>query len=218
MSVAPKSRKKISKTAKTKALPEKVISLIAQGSKAAMPQHLKPMLCEKREKPFDGENWIYELKLDGYRIIAHLNKGNVALYSREQQNYTSRYTAAVDILRGLKVDALIDGEMVALNEQGQPDFSEIRNYNNGDAPLIYYVFNILWVNGYDLKSLPLIERKNILQQLIPPNDIVKYVDHIEQTGIEFFELVEQQGLEGIIAKEKVAFISLILEVKVGLKS
>jgi bifunctional non-homologous end joining protein LigD len=128
MSVTRKSRKRIFKTANRKALPESLVSLIRQGTKSPMPKHIKPMLCEKREKPFDGEQWIYELKLDGYRIISRLNKGKVILYSSEQQNYTNRYSAAVDILTSLKFDAIMDGEMIALNQEGKPDLSEIQNY------------------------------------------------------------------------------------------
>src|SRR4030095_10838024 len=196
-----RARKGASKRAARNVLPTDLLDLIKQGIRTPMPQHLKPMLCEKKEQPFDGENWVYELKFDGYRIISNVNKGKVNLYSRELQNYTGRYAIVVEILNSLKFDAVINGEMVALNKEGKPDFSEIQNYN-GSVPLIYYVFDILWLNGYGIKSLPLIDRKKILSELLPKNDVVKYVDHIEGRGKEFFQLVEEQGLEGIIAKEK----------------
>jgi bifunctional non-homologous end joining protein LigD len=180
-----RTEKGASKRAARKALPDDVLNLIKQGTKAPMPQHLKPMLCEKKEQPFDGEDWIYELKLDGYRIISNVNKGKVTLYSREAQNYTARYPIVVDSLSSLKYAAVIDGEMVALNKEGKPDFAEIQNYN-GNAPLIYYAFDILWLNGYDIKSLPLIDRKKILSELLAKNDVVKYVDHVKERGKNFF--------------------------------
>src|SRR5436190_23269482 len=98
MFVTQRKKKPATKAAGKKALSSNVESLIRQGTKSSIPEYLKPMLCEKREKPFDGENWIYELKFDGYRIVSHLNNGKVTLYSREIQNYTQRYSLAVDIL------------------------------------------------------------------------------------------------------------------------
>src|SRR3954469_20462547 len=124
MSVTQRKKKPAKKTAGKRTVPSIVEALVTQGTKPSMPEYLKPMLCEKREKAFNGENWIFELKFDGYRIIAYLDQGKVTLYSRELQNYTQRYSRAVDILASLEVNAIIDGEMIALNSEGKPDFSE----------------------------------------------------------------------------------------------
>jgi len=131
------------KTSKTKNEKEEVSTraafdikpLIKKGSKAAFPSSVKPMLCTKDETPFDSEDWVFELKLDGYRIISHVKKGKVKLQYRNNQDYTSRYPAVVDGFKNFKHDAVIDGEVVAFNKDNKPDFSAIQNYRPGD-PLI----------------------------------------------------------------------------------
>jgi bifunctional non-homologous end joining protein LigD len=177
------------------------VELIKKGDKSPMPQNIKPMLCTRIYEPFNSEAWVYELKLDGYRIVAHVNKGEVILRTRELQDYTYRYPPIVPVLQSLGHDVILDGEVVALDKNQKPDFSLIQNYK-GQSPLIYYVFDLLWIDGYDITKLPLLERKKILCQIIPENNTVVYHGHIEEQGVEFFELVKQKEMEGLVAKQK----------------
>jgi bifunctional non-homologous end joining protein LigD len=177
------------------------VEFIKKGDKTPMPQNIKPMLCTRIYEPFNNEAWVYELKLDGYRIVAQVKQGEVILRTRELQDYTYRYPPVVAVLQSLGHNVILDGEVVALDKNQKPDFSLIQNYK-GQAPLIYYVFDLLWIDGYDISKLPLLERKKILCQNIPENNTVIYHGHIEEQGVEFFELVKQKELEGLVAKHK----------------
>src|SRR5205085_11749082 len=150
---------------------KEVATLIKQGETKAMPSGLRPMKCELIDQPFDSEDWIYELKLDGYRIISYVNGKRVTLTSAEVQDYTKRYSVAADELKLLNHKAVLDGEIVAVNDEGKPDFSLLQNYK-GQGLLIYYVFDILWIDDYDIIYLPLIDRKRVLQSILPDSSIV----------------------------------------------
>ena len=158
------------------------------------------MLCTLIKQPFDDPDFLFEVKLDGYRIIAYVNKGKVILNSRSGLDYTKKYPSVAKVLQALDFDVILDGELVALNEEGKPDFDALQK-NNGKNPLVFYTFDILWCNGYDLKSLPLEERKKILAEAIDFNDTLKYSDDFEN-GIQLFELIKKKGMEGIVAKRR----------------
>jgi len=161
------------------------------------------MLATLVDEPFDGENWLFEIKWDGYRAIGSVIKGNTDLYSRNNISFKERYAPITGALKDFSNDAILDGEVVALDEKGLPRFQYLQNWQKDQqGELVYYVFDLMWIDGYDLTQLPLIERKKILKQIIPESDIIRYSDHIEKNGKEFFELAKQQGLEGIIAKNK----------------
>lgn len=171
-----------------------------KGTKSPMPQSLSPMLCTLIKKPFNDEQFLYEVKWDGYRIMAFIKAGKVVLKSRGDQDYTSKYAAVAKALNDFSADAVIDGEVVVLDKNGNPDFSGLQNYRDG-LPVAFYVFDLLWYNGYDLKQLPLLERKAMLQSIVPEHDIIKVSESFED-GIALFEAVKQMGLEGIVAKKK----------------
>jgi bifunctional non-homologous end joining protein LigD len=178
-----------------------ITRIIKEGKIASKPRLVKPMKCELIDKPFDGEDWLFELKYDGYRIIADVDGKKVKLTTTEVQDYSSRYKTLLHALSKAKYRMLIDGEVVVLNEEGKPDFSLLQNYL-GEGSLVYYVFDILWINGYDISDLEIIQRKELLRAVIPDHDSIKYVDHIDCEGKAFFRLVQDQNLEGIIAKRK----------------
>src|ERR1700712_5594848 len=146
-------------------------------------EYIPAMLAKETDTPFSNEDWIYEIKWDGYRAIAEVNKGQVKLYSRNGNSFLSNYPTVVEELSKMKVNAVFDGEVVVLNEEGNPDFQklqhveEFRNY-----PLHYYIFDLLELDGKKLYSLPLIERKKLLQETLKKNDVIKYSDHIEESG------------------------------------
>ena len=165
-----------------------------------MPGLVKPMLAKLIDKPFNSDEWVFELKWDGYRALANIRKGNVELYSRNGIHF-QRYDAINSALEKLSFDAVLDGEIVAFDEQGIPKFQYLQNYESDPTRTLQYnVFDIIWYNGYDLKNVPLINRKELLSQIIPPNNVIIYSDHIKGDGTYFFEEVRKKGLEGIVGK------------------
>ena len=158
------------------------------------------MLAKETEHPFNGKDWLYEIKWDGYRAIAEAKENNVKLYSRNGNTFNSSYPTIVDELAKMKIDAVLDGEVVALDKNGAPSFQLLQQYNY-DYPLIYYVFDVLFINRKNISSLPLIERKKRLKKLLKKSVSVKYSDHVEEKGIEFFKQAGKLKLEGIMAKQ-----------------
>lgn len=160
------------------------------------------MLAKETAKPFDDKNWLYEIKWDGYRAIAEVNNGNVRLYSRNGNTFENSYPVVVNELKKIKADAVIDGEIVVLNDEGHPEFQLLQHYEeNTHRPIQFYAFDIITLNGHDTTQLPLIERKELLQATIPKNEVVKYSDHIVEKGIAFFTVSKEKNLEGILAKK-----------------
>ncbi len=159
------------------------------------------MLAKLHDVPFDDPNWIYEIKWDGYRAIAEVSKERTRLYSRNGLSLSEDYPAIFEELKKIKKEVVLDGEIVALDKDGKPSFQLIQQYEQrGEAPICYYVFDCLSVGGKSTEGTPLLERKKILKTLLPDSDLVKYCDHIEERGKDFFALVKKQGLEGMIAK------------------
>ncbi len=174
---------------------------LAGAPVAPQPSSVKPMLATLADKPFDSPDWLYEVKWDGYRIIAHVKAGTVRLESRGSQDYTAVFAPICDELRDLKVDCTLDGEMVVVDQDGRSDFGALQNYQrSGKGHLVYYVFDAVHSAGHDLSSLPLTRRKDIASSIIAPLKNVRLSDHIVGQGSAFYELAQQQDLEGIIAK------------------
>jgi len=158
-----------------------------------------------KEAP-QGDEWIHEVKLDGYRIVAHVNRGKVTLFSRNGKDWTDRMP---DVARALaKLDAksaIFDGEVVVLREDGVSDFQRLQNAlgsGGDDDDLTYFVFDLLERDGRDLRREPLEERKRALEDLIPKRGTVRYCDHVVGGGARFFEHACKLGLEGIISKRR----------------
>ncbi|WP_207513039.1 DNA ligase D [Longitalea luteola] len=190
------------KQAVKKKVPASVEKLIAKGKKQPMPAGIIPMLATLTDGAFDDKDWVFELKYDGYRAVSYLNGSDITLMSRKNLPFNHKFPTVVEALQELGLEAVLDGEVVALNEEGKSDFQLLQNWqNSGKGELAYYVFDLLWLNGYNLMDLSLAERKTILKEILPDHLMIRYSDHIEATGIEFFDMATQQGLEGIIAKE-----------------
>ncbi|MBS0032455.1 DNA ligase D [Chitinophaga sp. 22321] len=180
-----------------------ISGIIKKGKKAAMPKNVKPMLAALTPKPFDKEDWLYEIKWDGYRAIAYLNNGNVELLSRNQVDFNNKFAVITGALKAWKIKAVTDGEIVALDDKGNPDFQALQNYvkHGKSAHLVYHLFDLLWYNGKDYTHLPLAERKQLLQYLIPEsNDQLRFSNHIAAQGTAFYQAAINRGLEGIMAK------------------
>ena len=160
------------------------------------------MLAKETEEPFDDKEWLYEIKWDGYRAIAEIDKGDVRLYSRNGNTFENSYPVVVNELKKIKANTVIDGEVVVLNDEGHPEFQLLQHYEeNRHRPIQLYVFDILFLNGLNVCELPLTERKKLLQKIIPKNEVVKYSDHIMENGIAFFNVSKEKNLEGIMAKK-----------------
>jgi bifunctional non-homologous end joining protein LigD len=172
-----------------------------EGRKAAFPHEIKPMLATLVDDPFDRDDWFFEIKWDGYRAIAEVNGSKVSIYSRNLISFNDRYGEVVDALKGLGMKAVLDGEIVAVDDNGVASFQLLQQHlKTGEGTLVYYVFDILYLDGYDLTGLPLRRRKEILKQALPDNEVIRYSDHIEGNGIALYDAALDQGLEGIMAK------------------
>ncbi|NQX39353.1 bifunctional non-homologous end joining protein LigD [Pedobacter steynii] len=175
--------------------------LLKKTVKKAFYDEVKPMLATLVSEPFDEPGWVYEIKWDGYRAVAFMNKGKVAFKSRNDQSYNQKYYPIYEKLKELKINAIIDGEVVVVNKNGNANFGALQNWNNeADGELLYYVFDILWYNGYDLSHLPLLDRKAILAELIPNQFPILLSKVFETSGIDFLNATKRAGLEGIMAK------------------
>jgi bifunctional non-homologous end joining protein LigD len=195
--------KKKKKSTRKKAPVKKLIKTTSAKSKIPPPS-IKPMLATATDAPFDSDEWLYEIKWDGYRALAALNHGTVQLYSRNDKSFNQKFHSIVEALEKMDVNAVVDGEVVAIDEDGKPSFQLLQNYLEEELNLIYYIFDLLWLNGEDLRNLPLIERKEKLLTLLEDIDDnrIAYSDHIENFGADFFKEAEKADLEGIIAKRK----------------
>ncbi|HEX8549000.1 MAG TPA: non-homologous end-joining DNA ligase [Cytophagaceae bacterium] len=176
---------------------------IKQGRKAKILTEVKPMLATLVEEAFDKKDWIYEIKWDGYRAIAEVNFNDINIYSRNNLPFNEHFPTVTESLRKLGIQAVLDGEIVALDENGFGQFQLIQNYKRtGKGNIVFFVFDILYYNGYDLRDLTLLERKSILKSILPEDsETIKYNDHVEGRGIEFFNAAAAKNLEGIIAKK-----------------
>jgi bifunctional non-homologous end joining protein LigD len=168
----------------------------------SMPHDIKPMLATLIKEPFNHPDWIFEMKWDGYRAIAEIRDGNVLLYSRNSISFSRKFPPVVESLRKFRFDAILDGEIVVVDEKGQPDFQMLQDYQKSrNGHLLYYVFDLLYFQGHDLTSLPLLRRKELLKKILPSDPKIKVSDHVVKDGVLFFRVVKEKGLEGIIAKQ-----------------
>jgi bifunctional non-homologous end joining protein LigD len=169
---------------------------------AGMLRQMKPMLAASTSRPFDRAGWLFEIKWDGYRAIAEIEAGQVRLYSRNQRSLEDRFAPLLAPLQQLGHDAVLDGEVVVLDAAGKPRFQLLQDYaKNRQGQLVYCVFDVLYLAGHDLRRLPLVRRKAVLKQILTTGSQLVFSDHVEQHGREFFKLISQQGLEGMMAKE-----------------
>lgn len=174
-----------------------------RGVKASLPpKELLPMLTTLVDKPFDEQGWLYEIKWDGYRAVSYLHQGEVRILSRNSKSFDDKFYPVHDALRGWPVNAVVDGEIVVLNKHGRSDFSALQNWRSeADGHLVYYLFDVLWLNGEDLRSLPLDVRKKKLEEIIPTSDTLRLSDSFYTSGTEIYKRAADLGLEGIIAKK-----------------
>jgi len=183
------------------------------GSKKALfPENLSVALAQLSEKPFSDPNWLFEIKWDGERSLAYVRDGHVELRARSNRDITLEYPELKSIAKQLNArQAVVDGEIVVLDEDGRSDFTRIQprfGVSNPPQslqqknPATYYAFDLLYCDGYDLRDVALETRKNLLRELLRPSDTVRYSDHVIETGVELYEIARERGLEGIVAKKR----------------
>jgi len=163
------------------------------------------MLATLTDSAFDSSEWVYELKWDGYRTIATVEGGTVHLESRNNLSFDEKFAVVAKALTSLKHDVVLDGEVVVLDDHGRPSFQMLQSYvKHPEGQIVYYVFDLLWIDGVDVTQQTLLERKALLKDVLDRypsiRDVVRYSDHVEEQGKAFFELAEKQELEGIMAK------------------
>ena len=170
------------------------------------------MLAETRDEPFTKKGWIFELKLDGYRLLAAKKGNDVILISRNGNDYTEVFPEIANAVRAIPLDNfIIDGEVVVLDGEGKPSFSllqqrgalhNVHDIKRGavELPTTFFVFDLLAAEGFDARALPLVKRKELLETFAPKVGPVRYLDHIADKGEAFHKQVSAMGLEGIIAK------------------
>jgi bifunctional non-homologous end joining protein LigD len=192
-----------------------VVKEVSAGPvKRPMPLTIHPMLAESVDKPFDGVEWLFEIKWDGYRAVTFIHAGKVRLVSRNQNDLTARYPELKDLAKFVDArEAILDGEVVALDEDGRASFSLMqqrtgfrpggrRAAEKAEVPVLYYAFDLLYLDGYDWRRVPLEERKAKLASLLTAGDAVRYSDHYPEQGKALFEMAHKKGLEGILAKKR----------------
>jgi bifunctional non-homologous end joining protein LigD len=165
---------------------------------------VEPMKAQLTDQPaFDSDDWIFEIKWDGYRAIAEVNKSGNKLYSRNGLTFDKAYPKVFDALKSIKKNMIIDGEIVVFDEKGKPNFQKLQNYQNKDKYQIqYFVFDIIELDGKPLTNLDVIARKEKLRNIFPDSDIIKYCDHVDGDGKMLFKEMQKMGFEGMIAKRK----------------
>ncbi|MGB8195341.1 MAG: DNA ligase D, partial [Chitinophagaceae bacterium] len=173
------------------------------SGKSPFPKDIEPMLATLVDKPVEEDGWTYELKWDGYRALGYIKKGQVEIRSRNNKSFNKKYYPVLNALKQWDVNAVVDGEIIVSNQQGLSDFSDLQNWRSeADGQLIYYVFDLLWLDGVDTTNLPLQERREMLRSIVPEDDsIIRLSNTADTPGGELFTLADKMGLEGIIAKK-----------------
>jgi bifunctional non-homologous end joining protein LigD len=205
------SSKKSSGKKKTEP-PDHGLSSLPEAVREPMPSSIRPMLATLVDGPFNSREWLYEVKWDGFRALAFVEQGNVRLVSRNQNDLTGAYPELSVVPGCVRAKtAILDGEIVALDEQGRSSFSLMQQrmgtsegprrprVSRGDIPIHYYVFDLLYLNGYSLFQVDLKTRKELLRKVLAENQWVHYSEHFDD-GIQLYRAAGERQLEGIVAK------------------
>ncbi|MDR6306519.1 ATP-dependent DNA ligase [Nitrobacter vulgaris] len=152
-----------------------------------LPKQLQPMLATLTDGPFDDKGWIFEDKYDGFRMVAKIAPGKVALYSRNGKIISHSYIEVAKALEGVKGDAVIDGELVALDDEGVSHFQLLQNALRREAKLRYFAFDLMFQDGDDLRGLPLTERKKRLKSILPKHKLIGFSRDRKTFGTRFLK-------------------------------
>jgi bifunctional non-homologous end joining protein LigD len=179
---------------------------ISDKEEEVQTRRYKPMLAKLEQKIFDDKNWLYEMKIDGYRAIAYTGK-DAALISRNGIEFNEKYEKVFSEIKNLPKNAVLDGEIVVEDSHGRSAFQDLQNYdsNKNKRILKYYVFDMLRLDGHDLRQLPLVKRKELLKAYtadLPKDSSITYLDHIVGKGTDLLVEAQKKGWEGVIGKDQ----------------
>lgn len=180
----------------------KILEQLREKYKSKIPLDVSPMLATLVDKPFEEKGWLYELKWDGFRALSYLKDSKVEIRSRNNKDFKSKFYPVYEALKKWKINAVVDGEIVVVDENGYPDFDALQTWrSDADGELAYYIFDILWLEGYDLTKVPLRQRRDVLQRIIPLKGILRHSEIIDATAKELYEITSKLNMEGFIAKK-----------------
>jgi len=165
-------------------------------------EFIEPMECALVSELPEGSQWTYEVKLDGYRAIGVRTSSETVLYSRNHKNFNKRFPQIVEALRNLPANTVIDGEVVALDESGRPDFHRLQHFTAEDSRIRYFVFDLIILRGRDLTRLPLNERRELMKTLKLHSPRVRLSEQFHISADDMLAAVRKQQLEGVIGKRK----------------
>jgi bifunctional non-homologous end joining protein LigD len=163
------------------------------------------MLATLVSEAFDGNDWLFETKWDGYRAIASVANHKGSLYSRNEKSFSKDYPEVVAAVEKISHNVVLDGEIIVLDKKGKSDFQSLQQYKTtGKGNLVYVVFDLLHLDGNDIQHLTLLERKSLLKDLVADLDdkIIRFSAHVLKNGLRFFKKAREKEWEGIIAKKK----------------
>jgi bifunctional non-homologous end joining protein LigD len=188
------------------------LASLHEARKAPMPRDVPLTLASLSDEPFSNPDWLFEVKWDGVRGLAYISNGEVSVRSRTGREIAPEYPEVCDLANQLDADeAIVDGEIVALDESGHSNFQKLQNRSGvrkpsrtllETIPATYYAFDLLYCDGYDLRKTPLEQRKELLRTILRPNSHIRYSEHEVEKGKELYEAARQQRLEGIIGKKR----------------
>lgn len=152
---------------------------------------------------FDKEGWLYEIKWDGYRAVAMIGRNKLDLISRNNKSFNEKFYPVYNAIKEWGTEAIIDGEIVVLDDHGKPSFNSLQNWRSeADGKLVFYAFDVMWLQGYDLTNVPLLERQKLLAQIIPKgHQIIRLSETFDTSAKKLLDAAGKMGLEGIMAKK-----------------
>jgi bifunctional non-homologous end joining protein LigD len=166
-------------------------------------EFIEPMECAPVTKLLDGPGWLYEIKFDGYRAIAVKSDGVVNLFSRRHKSFNDQYPQLVEALGELPEGTVVDGEVVALDDSGRPDFNMLAHFRSEALRIHYFIFDLLVCNDRDLTKLPLSERRDLMKSVLRlRSPLIRIAEQFVVTASDMLAAVQQQQLEGVIGKRK----------------
>jgi len=173
--------------------------------KTKLPQFIPPQLATLVKEPPSGDEWLHELKFDGYRMLYRIDRGRVTVWSRNGKDWTDKFQNVVEAVKSLKASsAMLDGEIVFVDAQGRSSFQKLQRAmgKTTTSGFAYEVFDLIYLDGFDLTQTPLTHRKELLKNLVGANShgVIRYSEHISGSGDEFFKHACEYGIEGIVSK------------------
>lgn len=178
---------------------------IPGARKTRMPDFVPPQLATLEKEPPKGDQWLHELKFDGYRMVCHFSRGKSTFWSRNGKDWTDKFPNLASAVKELPVNnVILDGEVVVVDRKGRSSFQQLQQaWGKGASAFIYQLFDLIYLDGYSLVKTPLIERKKALAQLLEAvgsKGALRYSDHIDGNGRSFFEQACKHDIEGIVSK------------------